>query len=195
MGIQYADLVGRRMTDLLDEPSRSDLERGLARFIERRHWTGTVPLRKKNGDQIFYFDCVLNAIVNDNEVVGASALVRNVTEAREKERRFTELFETLQEGIYISNPEGALLDANASLVQMLGYERKEELLTLAPNALNLDAAKPPGAGAVPVTREANEPVKYRYAGKMARREYSLIPREQSGILPGKSSATKARWST
>ena len=39
-----------------------------------------------------------------------------------------------------------MLDANASLVQMLGYEGKEELLTLAPNALNLDAAKPPELG-------------------------------------------------
>ena len=146
MGMKYADLVGRRITDLLDEPARSDLERGLARFIERRHWTGTIPLRRKNGGQVFYFDCVLNAIVQDNEVVGASALARDVTEAREKERRFTELFETLQEGVYFSSPEGTLLDANAALVRMLGYDRKEDLLTVAPNALNLDAAKAPELG-------------------------------------------------
>jgi PAS domain S-box-containing protein len=146
MGVQYADLVGHRITDLLDEPSPSDLERGLARFMERRHWTGIVPLRKKNSDQVYYFDCVVNAIVNNNEVVGASALARDVTEAREKERRFTELFETLQEGVYFSTPEGVLLDANAALVHMLGYERKEDLLTLAPNALNLDSAKTPELG-------------------------------------------------
>ena len=68
-----------------------------------------------------YFDCVLNAIAKDDEVVGVSALARDVTEERERERRFTEFFETLQEGVYFSTPEGKLLDGNAALVQMLRY--------------------------------------------------------------------------
>ena len=88
-----------------------------------------------------------------------------------------------------------MLDANASLVQMLGYERKEDLLSLAPNALNLDSAKPPELGRSTGDQGGERTRKYRYAGKMARLEYSWIPREQFGILPGKSSATKARWST
>ena len=62
-----------------------------------------------------YFDCVLNAILKSDEVVGVSALARDVTEERETERRFTELFETLQEGVYFSTPEGKLLDANEAL--------------------------------------------------------------------------------
>ena len=55
-----------------------------------------------------------------------------MTEEREKERRFTELFETLQEGIYFSTPEGKLLEANAALVHMLGYGSKQELLSVGP---------------------------------------------------------------
>jgi len=89
---------------------------------------------------------VLNAILKGDEVVGISTLARDVTEEREKERRFTELFETLQEGVYFSTPEGKLLDANPALVQMLGYASKEELLRLDPAALNLDRKENPVLG-------------------------------------------------
>ena len=92
-------------------------------------------MRLKDNARVLYFDCALNAILKDDEVVGVSALARDVTEEREKERRFTELFETLQEGIYFSTPEGKFLDGNAALVQMLGYESKEELLALDPRAV------------------------------------------------------------
>ena len=78
--------------------------------------------------------------------MGVSALARDVTEEREKERRFTELFETLQEGVYFSTPEGKLLDGNAALVQVLGYESKEELLSLDPRALNSDPNQSPVLG-------------------------------------------------
>ena len=86
-----------------------------------------VPVRLKSNARTLYFDCALNAIVKGDEVVGISALAHDVTEEREKERRFTELFETLQEGVYFSTPEGKLLDGNVALVQVLGYSSKEEL--------------------------------------------------------------------
>jgi PAS domain S-box-containing protein len=69
-------------------------------------------------------------------------LGRDVTEQREKELRFTELFETLQEGVYFSTPDGQLLDANPALVNMLGYVEKNDLLSLEPAALNFDPGQP-----------------------------------------------------
>jgi PAS domain S-box-containing protein len=101
---------------------------------------------KANAARTLYFDCALNAIVKGDEVVGVSALARDVTEEREKERRFTELFETLQEGVYFSTPEGRLLDGNTALVQVLGYENKEDLLSLDPRALNSDPNQSPVLG-------------------------------------------------
>jgi PAS domain S-box-containing protein len=138
LGIPYAEVVGHRIDEFLDEPKREDVDRGLARFLEKRRWSGMVCVRLKANARTLYFDCALNAIVKGDEVVGMSALARDVTEEREKERRFTELFETLQEGVYFSTPEGKLLDGNAALVQVLGYESKEELLSLDPRALNSD---------------------------------------------------------
>src|SRR3984885_14095143 len=146
LGIPYSEVVGHRIDEFLDEPKREDVERGLARFLEKHRWSGLVCVRLKASARTLYFDCALNAIVKGDEVVGVSALARDVTQEREKERRFTELFETLQEGVYFSTPEGKLLDGNAALVQVLGYESKEELLSLDPRALNSDPNESPVLG-------------------------------------------------
>jgi PAS domain S-box-containing protein len=144
VGIEYSDVVGHKIDEFVHEPRRGDVETGLPRFLEKRRWSGLVRVQLKNSARALYFDCVLNAIVKSDEVVGISALARDVTEEREKERRFTELFETLQEGVYFSTPEGKLLDGNPALIQMLGCNSREELLALDPSALNVD----PEQGAV-----------------------------------------------
>jgi PAS domain S-box-containing protein len=141
-GLKYSELVGQKLLDFMDEPTREDIERGLARFLDKKRWVGTVRLRLKNSSRPLYFDCVINGILKGDEVVGASILGRDVTEQREKELRFTELFETLQEGVYFSTPEGQLLDANPALVSMLGYQEKRDLLAVEPSALNLDPGQP-----------------------------------------------------
>jgi PAS domain S-box-containing protein len=144
--LQYAEIVGHKFDEFCEIPSRTEIEAGLGRFLERRRWSGVVRVKLKNSSRLLYLDCVLNAIIKGDEVVGASVLARDVTEEREKERRFTELFETLQEGVYFSTPEGKLLDVNPTLVAMLGYTNKDELLELAPNGLNFDPGQSPVLG-------------------------------------------------
>jgi PAS domain S-box-containing protein len=141
-GLTYSELIGRKIYDFVDEPSQADLESGLGRFLEKKRWSGTVQVRMKNRSRPLFFECVLNGIVKNDEVVGASILGRDVTEQREKELRFTELFETLQEGVYFSTPDGGLLDANPALVSLLGYAEKRDLLALEPAALNFDSGQP-----------------------------------------------------
>jgi PAS domain S-box-containing protein len=141
-GLPYSELIGRKIYDLVEEPAQADVERGLGRFLEKKRWAGTVRVRLKNNSRPLYFECVLNGIVKGDEVVGASMLGRDVTEQREKEMRFTELFETLQEGVYFSTPEGQLLDANPALVNLLGYVEKGDLLGAEPASLNFDAGQP-----------------------------------------------------
>ncbi len=141
-GLTYSDLVGRKIYEFVEEPTREEAERSLGRFLDKKRWAGTARLRLKNSSRPLYFDCVINGIIKGGEVVGASVLGRDVTEQREKELRFTELFETLQEGVYFSTPDGHLLDANPALVGMLGYDEKGELLAVEPAALNFDPGKP-----------------------------------------------------
>jgi PAS domain S-box-containing protein len=141
-GLTYSQLVGIKVYDLIEEPAREEVERGLGRFVDKKRWAGTVRIRLKNNTRPLYFDAVLNGIVKGDAVVGASILGRDVTEQREKELRFTELFETLQEGVYFSTPDGHLLDANPALVSMMGYTEKKDLLSVEPDALNFDSGPP-----------------------------------------------------
>lgn len=136
LGLTYNEIVGHRLDELLDEPQRATAESNIGLFLDKRRWSGIVALRLKNSSRLLYFDCVINAIVKSEEVTGISVLARDVTQEREKEKRFTELFETLHEGVYFRTPEGRFLDVNAALVEMLGYKTKQQVLALDPDDLN-----------------------------------------------------------
>jgi PAS domain S-box-containing protein len=56
------------------------------------------------------------------------AAVRALTEQRLAEESYTKLFEGSVDGIYVTTPGGALLDANPALARMMGYETPEELI-------------------------------------------------------------------
>src|SRR5260370_40444726 len=68
-------------------------------------------------------------MVRGHDGHGVGILARDITALRKNEARFTELFESLQEGIYIATPDDRLIDVNPALARMLGYESKEELLS------------------------------------------------------------------
>ena len=113
----------------------------MPRFLERRTWSGIVNVHLKSQPGVFYFDCSAQAMTRDDTVHGVTILARDVSALRKNEARFTELFETLQEGIYIVNSAGDILDGNPALVRMLGYESKEDLLSRQVPAILMDHAE------------------------------------------------------
>lgn len=56
-------------------------------------------------------------------------IISDTTEAHVAEERFRLLFEKMQEGVFISSPDGTLLDCNDAFVRMLGYSDKLEVLS------------------------------------------------------------------
>ncbi len=134
----FADLVDKPFQQIIGMPLSEFVEEGngdgadlvaraMPRFMERREWSGVVELRLKNRTGIFYFDCVAHAMSRADRIHGITILARDVTSVRRNETRFTELFEALQEGIYVTTAEGKIVDVNPALVRMLGYSSKEEL--------------------------------------------------------------------
>jgi len=131
VGTPFQEIIGRPITDFLQEGAGEGadvLRRAMPRFKERRQWSGVVQVRLKGQGTPFFFDCVAHAMLRDNEIHGITILGRDVSALRKNEARFTELFESLQEGIYITTSDGTIVDVNPALVRMLGYESKEELL-------------------------------------------------------------------
>ncbi|MFZ0477597.1 MAG: PAS domain S-box protein [Terriglobales bacterium] len=57
-------------------------------------------------------------------------VLKDITDRREAERRYRELFDNIQEGIYVSTPEGRFIEVNDALVRILGYDSREEVLQL-----------------------------------------------------------------
>jgi two-component system NtrC family sensor kinase len=65
-----------------------------------------------------------------NEGLQTVHVLKDITDRREAERRYRELFDNIQEGLFFSSPEGRFIEVNDALVRMLGYSSREELLQI-----------------------------------------------------------------
>ena len=127
----FQQIIGRPLADFVQETSGEGarlVERAMPRFMERRQWAGVVQVRLQSQSSPFFFDCVAHAMMRGDKIGGITVLARDISALRKNEARFTELFESLQEGIYITTPDGTIVDVNPALVRMLGYDSKEEVL-------------------------------------------------------------------
>ncbi len=130
VGQPFADLVGRPIDELLDLPDggRAAAEKALPRFLERRSWSGVLRVQLKRDGSARFLHCNLHALVRDGRDQGICVLAHDITQERENEARFTELFETLQEGVYLATADGHFESVNPAFARILGYERREDLL-------------------------------------------------------------------
>jgi PAS domain S-box-containing protein len=74
-------------------------------------------------------------LVSTSRVHGANSeslqtihVLKDLTDRREAERRYRELFDNIQEGVFFSTPDGRFIEVNDALVRMLGYRNREQLL-------------------------------------------------------------------
>jgi PAS domain S-box-containing protein len=66
----------------------------------------------------------------DQSRAGTVHVIKDITESKAAEERFTSLFNHMHEGVFVSTPDGKILDCNEAFVRMLGYGSKEEILKL-----------------------------------------------------------------
>jgi PAS domain S-box-containing protein len=131
LGRSFSIIAGHRIGEFLefaDSTGLAVLERELPRLVERQHRSGALRIRLKHETTARYFQCTAHALVRDGVLQGVCILARDITSERENEARFKDLFETLQEGVYLANADGKLEDINPALVRMLGYENGQALL-------------------------------------------------------------------
>jgi PAS domain S-box-containing protein len=57
-------------------------------------------------------------------------VLKDITDRREAERRYRELFDNIQEGIFFSTTQGRFVEVNDAMVRILGYSSREEVLQL-----------------------------------------------------------------
>jgi PAS domain S-box-containing protein len=89
----------------------------------------------EDGDEFVHPALDRTYLVSTSRVHGTSGenlqtihVLKDITDRREAERRYRELFDNIQEGLFFSTPEGRFIEVNDALVAMLGYSSREELL-------------------------------------------------------------------
>ena len=169
-GREFHDVIGHRLDEFVSEPALGAARETLPRFEERRHWFGVVRVRLRPSGELRFYECVMHAVVRDGRTAGISCLARDVTEERQNEARFAELFNSLQEGVYFTTPEGEILDVNPALVRMLGYASREELLSKNAKELFLDPEQ-----------RAAESLMLEEQGRLASREIVLQRKDGTAV--------------
>jgi PAS domain S-box-containing protein len=172
--LSFADVIGRRVDEFLELPDSGDraaLGQLLPRLLQRRRWNGVIRVRVKKTGAIHYFECVLHAIMRGDAVHGVGGLARDITQERQNETRFTELFYTLREGVYLASEDDRITEVNPALAQMLGFAQKEDMTNLEISSFYANAADRQG-----------ERQMLRGVGYLGAREITLKHRENGRLI-------------
>ena len=122
LGTEPAALVGRTVRNVL-KPEDERWQR--CPYCEGLAGTGDSPDPAFGG----YF---LATTSEFHDVAGAHRgtihVLTDITERRRAEEKYHNLFENVQEGVFISTPEGRFLDFNDAFLRIMGVPSREELL-------------------------------------------------------------------
>jgi two-component system NtrC family sensor kinase len=122
LGLHRSALAGRSMATVLGRNGQGwkqcpYCEDVAGKGEQRDHWFGGY---------------LLASTANFHEPVERSVatihVLRDVTGGYEAEAKYRALFENVQEGVFISTPDGRFLDFNDAFLQITGYRSREELM-------------------------------------------------------------------
>jgi PAS domain S-box-containing protein len=124
LGREASALVGRSVTELLPRTGVSyancpycesiagegdDLDPWLPGFFLASNSTFTDPAGRK---------------------LGTVHVLKDITDRKRAEEKYRTLISNVQEGVFISTPQGRFLDFNDALMRIVGYENRDELLAV-----------------------------------------------------------------
>ncbi len=124
LGVPPVALVGEAMSSLRQiAETGSDLPCPFCRDTQRPKEEYVAA----SAERIFLVSTSRAPGVSDDDTRTIHVL-KDITDRREAERRYRELFDSIQEGLFFATPDGRFLDVNDAMVRMLGYGSREELL-------------------------------------------------------------------
>ncbi len=136
-GTDARSVSGAGWLDSVHPEDRRRVEESWRRTVSKRDPVYSTEFRFKHRDGSIFW-VVAQAVAlhdDDGQLAGYVLTLTDISERiaaeqalRESEAKFRDLFESSKDVIYISTPEGRLLDINPAGVQLLAYDSKEELL-------------------------------------------------------------------
>jgi PAS domain S-box-containing protein len=122
LGRDAGALAGRGVTDLLAKKNRTY---EMCPYCEGIAGEGDDPDPWLQG----YF-LASNSTFKDpaGNLLGTVHVLKDITERKRAEEKYRSLVSSVQEGVFISTPQGRFLDFNEAMLRMTGYETRDELL-------------------------------------------------------------------
>ncbi len=115
-------LVGRAVTDLL---ARKNLAYEKCPYCE-----GVAGEGDSTDPWLQGFFLASNSTFTDpsGNLLGTVHVLKDITERKRAEEKYRTLVSSVQEGVFISTPQGRFLDFNDAMMRMTGFETREQLL-------------------------------------------------------------------
>lgn len=150
---KFTDLTGYTAEEVLGEnpkilssgnQSKEFYTKMWKTIINGEIWRGRFLNKAKNGS-LFWEQVTISPIKNDQgKIINFLAIKEDITEKKNAEEKLIEakkniekseklyrnLVHVIPDGIYKSTSDGDLIEVNPSMVEMLGYDSKEELLAI-----------------------------------------------------------------
>ena len=137
-GYEEKELIGKSVDMIRSDVNPSEiLAEILPRTIKDGGWSGELFNRRKDGTDFPIF--LSTSVMFDEKgksiaLVGVSKDISERKEAekalRQSEEKYRTLFEESNDVVFISTPDGRILDINSAGVDLFGYSSKEELLRI-----------------------------------------------------------------
>jgi len=122
LGREGSVLVGRSVTELL---SAKNAAYKICPYCEGVAGEGDEPDPWLSG----YFLSSNSTFTDPSErQLGTVHVLKDITDRKRAEEKYRTLVSSVQEGVFISTPQGHFLDFNDALLRMTGYESREELM-------------------------------------------------------------------
>jgi PAS domain S-box-containing protein len=136
IGLNFEEWIGKSFIPLIlpeDVSMISDIFQRLTKGESIKH-----ELRfKKQDESILTISVNTSPIYVSGKIEGVVSFGRDITDQktaeqalRASEELYRNLVERIPDGVYKSTPDGKFIEINPAMVQLLGYENKEELLAI-----------------------------------------------------------------
>ena len=136
-GYTSAEAVGRKPNILRSDDTDDDYyERLWETILDGETWEESIINETKAGEYYHAEQTIAPIVDGAGEIEGFVAVQRDITERKRREHdlersrsRLRVLFDQAPDGIVVHDVDGAILDVNETLIEMLGYTR-DELLSM-----------------------------------------------------------------
>lgn len=129
---RLARLLGREALTLIGRPVADVLEHQGQPWQTCPYCEGTAGQGDDVDPWLNGFFLASNSNFNDpsGRQLGTVHALKDITERKRAEEKYRNLIANLQEGVFISTPQGRYLDFNDAFMRMLGYDNRDELMAI-----------------------------------------------------------------